>query len=184
MRDDRTKVTEYLLGQWARMIDAEPRLLRGESVPAVTGVIISTAALVGEGATLLPPYSLVASDTQYERRLSAALQTVVDEMATLPHDYSAVRQAIRNAGVPPAVHVGEPHEGIAGNPKLMTEYLLGQWAQLIDGDPRLLRGLSHRELPAIGATTRSSVQEGRTVRVEAASVVERSIRTSHNAPGD
>lgn len=177
-------MTEYLLGQWARMIDAEPRLLRGESTPAVPAVIISTAALVGDGATLLPPYSLVASDTQYAMRLSAALQTVVNEMASLPHDYRAVRQAIRDAGVPPAVHVGEPQEGLAGNPTLMTEYLLGQWAQLIESNPHLLRGLSNRELPAIGEFTSSCVRERRTVPVEPASIVGRSGRTSHDAPGD
>lgn len=177
-------MTEYLLGQWAQMIDAEPRLLRGESTPAVPGVIISTAALVGQDSTLLPPYSLVSSDIQYARRLSAALQTVVNDMATRPHDYGTIRQAIRDAGVPPAVHAGEPQEGVTGNPKLMTEYLLGQWAQLIDGDPRLMRGPSHKELPAIGEFTSSCVQERRTVPVEPASVVMRAHHTSHNGPGD
>ena len=162
-----TRMTEYLLGLWGHMIDSDPRVLTGIRTAYAWEVQRVTKSYVGQGVTLLPQYAVAESEGAYKGRLSAALQTVVNEIAAPAPNYSAIREAIRYAGVPPAIHVGDRGLSFLGYPIRMTEYLLGEWASTIDTHGGLLNGANtlaaSNTVGALSSMTESYVRQGVTL---------------------
>ena len=73
--------------------------------------------------------------TPTDEQLTAALQEVVD-IVTSTEDVRAIREAIRAAGVSPNIHARDL-EGCLGDKTKITEWVLGQWASMIDNDHRV-----------------------------------------------
>lgn len=54
----------------------------------------------------------------------------VNELATTTEDTAAIRNLIAEAGIEPKIHVGVEPESFT--PVMVAEWVLGQWADMID----------------------------------------------------
>lgn len=75
------------------------------------------------------------------RERSATLKALwagVNEIAVTTEDSARIRALLAEAGIQPKAHVGEPVEFFDGHPDRIAEWVLGQWADVIDAELPIL----------------------------------------------
>jgi hypothetical protein len=78
---------------------------------------------------------------------------VVNEIADATEDAKRIRAIIAEAGIQPNMHVGTDPE--AFTPSIVAEWVLGQWADMIDSDSPYLnsaRNISHSQYEKVVGT--------------------------------
>lgn len=86
-----------------------------------------------------------------------ALWEKVNEIAKTTEDAVAIRELIRQAGIEPNVHVGSGEEEFTID--MRAEWILGQWANIIDEAPYMLnsaRNISLQQFEQAYKTTDES----------------------------